>query len=142
VALAAIDLDLHILPNKIVYPLAVWGIISALLIRASDLPELAAWGAGAFVFLLVAALAYPAGMGMGDVKLAGAMGLYLGSSILVALLAAFLTGTVIGLALMARHGVAEGRKLGVPFGPFLGLGGIVALLAGPDLVEVYRDTFL
>jgi leader peptidase (prepilin peptidase)/N-methyltransferase len=142
VALAAIDLDLHIIPNKIVYPAAAWGVVSALLIRASDLPELAAWGAGAFLFMLVAALAYPAGMGMGDVKLTGVMGLYLGSSVVPALLVAFLSGTVVGVAIMARHGVAEGRKMGVPFGPFLAVGGIVALLVGPDLVEAYRDTFL
>jgi len=142
VAVAAIDLDLHIIPNKIVYPAAVWGVVSALLIRASDLPELLAWGAGAFLFLFIAALAYPAGMGMGDVKLAGVMGLYLGSSVLPALLVAFLSGTVVGIAVMARHGVAQGRKMGVPFGPFLALGGIVALLVGPDLVEAYRDAFL
>lgn len=142
VALAAIDLDLQILPNKIVYPAAVWGIVSAALIRLSDLPELLAWGVGAFAFLLVAALVYPAGMGMGDVKLAGVLGLYLGSSVVPALLVAFLSGTVVGIAIMARHGVAEGRKMGVPFGPFLAVGGIVALLVGPDLVEAYRDAFL
>lgn len=142
VALAAVDLDLHILPNRIVYPLAVWGIVSAALVRLSDLPELVAWGAGAFAFLLVAALVYPAGMGMGDVKLASVMGLYLGSSVVPALLAAFLSGTIVGIAIMTRHGVAEGRKMGVPFGPFLAVGGIVALLAGPELVEAYQDTFL
>jgi leader peptidase (prepilin peptidase)/N-methyltransferase len=142
IALAAIDLDLHLIPNKIVYPAAVWGVVSALLIRIDDFPELAAWGAGAFLFLLIAALAYPAGMGMGDVKLAGVMGLYLGSSVVLALLVAFLSGTAVGISIMARHGVAEGRKKGVPFGPFLALGGIVALLVGPDLVEAYRDTFL
>ena len=142
VALAAIDLDLQILPNKIVYPAAVWGVASAALIRLSDLPELLAWGVGAFAFLLVAALVYPAGMGMGDVKLAGVLGLYLGSSVVPALLVAFLSGTIVGIAIMARHGVAEGRKMGVPFGPFLAVGGIVALLVGPDLVEAYRDAFL
>jgi leader peptidase (prepilin peptidase) / N-methyltransferase len=142
VAVAAIDLDLHIIPNRIVYPAAVWGVVSALLIRAGDLPELAAWGVGAFLFFLLAALVYPAGMGMGDVKLAGVMGLYLGSSVLPAMLIAFLSGTAVGIAIMVRHGAAEGRKRGIPFGPFLALGGIVALLVGPDLVEAYRDTFL
>jgi leader peptidase (prepilin peptidase)/N-methyltransferase len=142
VALAAIDLDLHLIPNKIVYPAAAWGVISALLIRIDDLPELAAWGAGAFLFLLIAALAYPAGMGMGDVKLAGVMGLYLGTSVVPALLVAFLSGTAVGIGVMVRHGVAEGRKKGVPFGPFLAVGGIVALLVGPDLVDAYRNTFL
>jgi leader peptidase (prepilin peptidase) / N-methyltransferase len=142
VAVAAIDLDLHIIPNKIVYPAAVWGVVSALLIRAGELPELLAWGAGAGLFFLLAALVYPGGMGMGDVKLAGVMGLYLGSSVLPAMLVAFLSGTIVGIAVMARHGVADGRKRGVPFGPFLAIGGIVALLVGPDLIDVYRDAFL
>jgi leader peptidase (prepilin peptidase) / N-methyltransferase len=142
ITVAAIDLDVQLIPNKIVYPAAVWGVVSALLIRIDDLPELLAWGAGAFLFLFIAALVYPAGMGMGDVKLAGVMGLYLGSSIVPAMLVAFLSGTLVGIGVMARHGVAEGRKKGVPFGPFLAFGGIVALLVGPDLVEAYRDAFL
>jgi leader peptidase (prepilin peptidase)/N-methyltransferase len=141
VAVAFIDLDLQVIPNKIVYPAAVWGVVSALLIRVSDLPALLAWGAGAFLFLLIAALVYPAGMGMGDVKLAGVMGLYLGSSVLPAMLVAFLSGSVVGIALMARHG-GKARKMGVPFGPFLALGGIIALLVGPDLVQAYKDAFL
>ena len=142
VALAAIDLDLHIIPNKIIYPTAVWGVVSALLIRLGDLPELIAWGVGAGLFFLLAAIVYPAGMGMGDVRLAAVMGLYLGSAVIPALLIAFLSGTVVGVAIMARHGVAEGRKMGVPFGPFLALGGLVALFVGPDLIEAYRDAFL
>jgi leader peptidase (prepilin peptidase) / N-methyltransferase len=141
VAVAFIDLDLQVIPNKIVYPAAVWGVVSAALIRLSDLPALLAWGAGAFLFLFIAALVYPGGMGMGDVKLGGVMGLYLGSSVLPALLVAFLSGSVVGITLMARHG-AKARKMGVPFGPFLALGGIVALLVGPDLVDAYKDAFL
>jgi leader peptidase (prepilin peptidase)/N-methyltransferase len=78
---------------------------------------------------------------MGDVKLAGVMGLYLGSSVIPALFVAFLTGSGVGLAIIARHGAA-GRKMGVPFGPFLALGGIVAILVGPDLIDLYRDNFL
>jgi leader peptidase (prepilin peptidase)/N-methyltransferase len=141
VAVAAIDLDHKIVPNKILLPAAVWGVASAALIRLSDLAELLAWGAGGFVFLLVAALVYPAGMGMGDVKLAGVMGLYLGSSVLPALLAAFLSGSIVGGVMLARHGAAA-RKMGVPFAPFLALGGVVGVLAGPDLVDLYRNSFL
>lgn len=141
VAVAAIDLDHHVIPNKVLLPAAVWGLVSAALIRLSDLPELLAWGAGAFAFLLVAALAYPAGMGMGDVKLAGVMGLYLGSSVVPALLTAFLAGSVYGVGVMMRHGAAA-RKTGVPFAPFLALGGLVGLLAGQELVDLYSNTFL
>jgi leader peptidase (prepilin peptidase)/N-methyltransferase len=141
ITVAFIDLDLKVIPNKIVYPTAVWGLVSAAIIRPADLPTLLAWGAGAFLFLLLAALIYPGGMGMGDVKLAGVMGLYLGSSVLPALLAAFLSGSIVGVALMARHG-AEGRKMGIPFGPFLAFGGIIALLIGPDLIDAYKHAFL
>ena len=86
----------------------------------------------------MAALAYPAGMGMGDVKLAGVMGLYLGLSVIPALFIAFLAGTVVGLVIMAREGTGA-RKKGVPFGPFLALGGIVAVLAGPELIDLYEN---
>jgi leader peptidase (prepilin peptidase)/N-methyltransferase len=141
VAVAAIDLEHQIIPNRILVPAAVWGVVSALVVRAGDLPELVAWGAGAFLFFLLAALAYPAGMGMGDVKLAGVLGLYLGSSVVPALFIAFLTGSIYGVGVMIRTG-AGGRKHGVPFGPFLALGAFVGLLAGPDLVDLYRDNFL
>src|SRR3954452_15866440 len=141
IAVAFTDLDLQTIPNKIVYPAAVWGVVSAALIRLSDLPALLAWGAGAFLFLLLAALVYPGGMGMGDVKLAGVMGLYLGTSVLPALLVAFLSGSMVGITMMARDG-AQARKMGIPFGPFLALGGIIALLVGPDLVNAYKDAFL
>ena len=93
IALAAIDLDHRLLPNKIVYPLAAWGVIATLLVDAGDLVEHLAAGAGAFLFLLLAVLAYPRGMGMGDVKLAGAMGLFLGLSVIPAMLTACLLYT-------------------------------------------------
>jgi leader peptidase (prepilin peptidase) / N-methyltransferase len=75
------------------------------------------------------------------VKLAGAMGLYLGVSIIPALLVAFLTGSVVGVAIIAREGAAA-RKKAVPFGVFLAIGGIVGVLVGPELVDVYQTNFL
>jgi leader peptidase (prepilin peptidase) / N-methyltransferase len=141
IALAAIDLDHRLLPNKIVYPLAVWGVVATLLVDAGHLLEHLVAGAGAFLFLFLAVLAYPRGMGMGDVKLAGAMGLFLGLSVIPALLTAFLSGSVVGVAIIAREGVAA-RKKAVPFGVFLALGGIVAVLAGPELIDLYEDNFL
>jgi leader peptidase (prepilin peptidase) / N-methyltransferase len=141
IALAAIDFDHRLLPNKIVYPLAVYGVIATLLVDQDDIVENLIAGAGAFAFLLLAVLAYPRGMGMGDVKLAGAMGLFLGLSIIPALLVAFLSGTVVGIVILAREGAA-GRKTAVPFGVFLALGGIVGVLAGPELIDVYETNFL
>jgi leader peptidase (prepilin peptidase) / N-methyltransferase len=141
IALAGIDLDHKLLPNKIVYPMAAYGLVVSLIVATDDFPEHLIAGVGAFAFLLLAVLAYPSGMGMGDVKLAGAMGLYLGVSVVPALLAAFFTGTVFGLAVIAREG-AEARKKAVPFGIFLAIGGLVGVLAGPELIDVYESNFL
>ncbi len=141
IALAGIDLDHRLLPNKIVYPMAVWGVIATVLTDSGDLPEHLIAGTAAFSFLLIAALVYPAGMGMGDVKLAGVMGLYLGLSVAPALLSAFLTGTIVGVVILAREG-ASARKKAVPFGLFLALGGILGVLAGPELVDLYKDHLL
>jgi leader peptidase (prepilin peptidase) / N-methyltransferase len=141
IALAGIDLDHKLLPNKIVYPLAAWGVVAVLIADRDDLVEHLVAGAGAFLFLFLAVLAYPRGMGMGDVKLAGAMGIYLGASVIPALLIAFLSGSVVGIAIIAREG-AEARKKAVPFGIFLALGGIVGVLAGPELVDLYETNFL
>jgi leader peptidase (prepilin peptidase) / N-methyltransferase len=141
IALAGIDFDHKLLPNKIVYPLAAYGVIATLLVESGELVEHVIAGAGAFTFLLVAVLAYPRGMGMGDVKLAGAMGLYLGASVIPALLVAFLSGSLVGVVILAREGAAA-RKKAIPFGVFLALGGIVGLLAGPELMDFYESNFL
>ncbi|HEX8857084.1 MAG TPA: prepilin peptidase [Thermoleophilaceae bacterium] len=141
IAVAVIDFDHKIVPNKVLLPAAVYGLVASAAIRPEKLPELLIAGAGAFTFLLVAALIHPKGMGMGDVKLLGVMGLYLGRYVIPAGAVGFLVGTVAGIAILARYGM-QARKMKVPFGPFLALGGLVALLAGPDLVDLYRDAFL
>lgn len=141
IAVAGIDLEHRIIPNKVMLPSAVFAVAVAIALRPGDMAELAIAGAAAFAAFLLCALAYPAGMGMGDVKLAGVMGLFLGAAVVPALFVAFLTGTVVGAAIIARHG-ASGRKMGVPFGPFLAFGGLVGLLAGSDLIDLYTRTFL
>ncbi|HEX8076049.1 MAG TPA: prepilin peptidase [Thermoleophilaceae bacterium] len=141
IAVAEIDLEHRIVPNRVLLPMAVWAVAASAAVRPEMLPELLIAGAGAFALLLVAALIHPAGMGMGDVKLAGVMGLYLGSAVVPALLIGFLSGSVVGVAVLARHGAA-GRKKGVPFAPFLALGGIAALLVGPQLVNLYVQHYL
>ena len=140
VAVTVTDLERRIIPNKILAVSAVIGIALALATDPGSVPErlISALAAGGLLF--VAALAYPRGMGMGDVKLAALMGLYLGSSVAAALLIALAAGSLVGLAMMARYGAAA-RKQAIPFGPFLALGGIVALLVGPELVDWYLDTF-
>jgi leader peptidase (prepilin peptidase)/N-methyltransferase len=141
IAVAGIDLEHRIIPNKVMLPSAVFAVAAAIALRPGDLTELGIAGAAAFAAFLLAALAYPAGMGMGDVKLAGVMGLFLGIAVIPALFIAFLSGTLVGVAVIARHG-ADGRKKGVPFGPFLAFGGIVGLLFGTDLIDLYTRTFL
>jgi leader peptidase (prepilin peptidase)/N-methyltransferase len=141
IAVADIDLEHRIVPNRILAPMAVWAIALSAVVQPGKLPELLIAGAAAFAFLLVAALVHPAGMGMGDVKLAGVMGLYLGLSVAPGMLIAFLTGSVVGVAILLRHGT-DARKRGVPFAPFLALGGLVALVAGPELIDLYSRTFL
>ena len=141
IAVGAIDLDHRIVPNRILVPAALYAVAVSAIVRPGELPELLIAGAGAFGALLLAALAYPAGMGMGDVKLAGVMGLYLGLAVIPALLVAFLAGTVVGVAKLVRHG-AEARKQGVPFAPFLALGGLAGVLAGAELVDLYARRFL
>jgi leader peptidase (prepilin peptidase)/N-methyltransferase len=141
VVVAGIDLEHRIIPNKILLPLGVWGLAATAAFRTDFLPEALIAGAAAFTFLFVAALVHPKGMGMGDVKLAAVMGLYLGAAVAPALLLGFLAGSVVGIAIVARHGAA-GRKRGVPFAPFLAVGGLVALLVGPELVDLYVENFL
>ncbi|MBA2763249.1 MAG: prepilin peptidase [Thermoleophilaceae bacterium] len=141
IAVAFIDLDHRIIPNRIVYPIIVYALAMTAIVAPDQLVEGLIAGAGAFLFLFVMAVAYPSGMGMGDVKLAGAMGLFLGLSVLPAMLAAFLFGSLVGVGLLIRHG-SEARKRQVPFGPFLALGSLVGLLAGPALIELYASRFL
>jgi leader peptidase (prepilin peptidase)/N-methyltransferase len=141
VPVALIDLDHRIIPNAILLPGAVAAIAIVAATDPDKLTEHLIAGAAAAGFLLVAVLAYPRGMGMGDVKLAGVLGLYLGRSVGPAMLVALLSGTIVGAVIIARKGAAEGRKTAVPFGPFLALGGLVGLFFGPDIVDWYLDSF-
>ncbi|MEA2124570.1 MAG: leader peptidase (prepilin peptidase) / N-methyltransferase [Solirubrobacteraceae bacterium] len=141
VPVTLIDLDHRIIPNKLMLVGTVVSIAIVLLTKPDSLTEhlIAAGGAGGF--LLIAALAYPAGMGMGDVKLAGVMGLFLGRSVGPAMLFALVGGSVIGALIIARKGAKEGRKTAIPFGPYLAFGGLVGLFAGDPIVDWYLDTF-
>ena len=140
IPVALIDFDERIIPNKITAPAAVLAIVIGLLMNPSGVPEQLIAGAAAGGFLLVFALVYPQGMGMGDVKLAAVMGLYLGRSVAVAVIIGTLVATLFGVAVMARVGVQDGRKTAVPFGPFLALGGVIAVLFGPQIVHWYLHT--
>jgi leader peptidase (prepilin peptidase)/N-methyltransferase len=139
-AITLTDLELRLIPDKILLVSAVAGVALAAGLDPSSLPERAIATAAAGGLLFAIAFAYPRGMGMGDVKLAAVMGLYLGRSVAPALLIGFAAGSVFGLAMIARHG-AVARKQAVPFGPFLALGGVIGLLAGDQIVDWYLSTF-
>ena len=140
IPVALIDLDHRIIPNRIMLPAAIAAVLIGLATRPSGVPEQLIAGGAAAGFLLVFVLAYPRGMGMGDVKLAGVLGLFLGREVAVAIMAALLLGTLVGGVIMARVGVAEGRKTAVPFGPFLAGGAVVALLVGAQVVHWYLNS--
>jgi len=137
VPITLIDLDTRKIPNKITAPAAVAAVVIGLALKPSGVVTQLIGGAAAGGAFLLIVLAYPRGMGMGDVKLAGVLGLYLGASVAPALFAAVLVGAVGGTLVMARVGVKQGRKTAVPFGPFMALGGVVGLLAGPHIVHWY-----
>jgi len=141
VPITFIDLDHRIIPNRLTALGAVVAIALVAVLDTDSLPEHLIAGAAAGGFLLIAAVLYPAGMGMGDVKLAGVMGLYLGRAVGPAMLVALVAGSLVGALIMARLGAAKGRKTAVPFGPFLALGGAVAWFAGDAMVDWYLDTF-
>ncbi len=136
VVVSATDLAHRIIPNRIVVPATVVVLAAQTALHPS--PEWAIAALGASAFLFAAAVAYPAGMGMGDVKLALLMGAMLGRTVPVALMLGMLLALVPSVVLLARHGGAA-RKMGIPFGPFLALGSIFALFWGERLLEAYLD---
>ena len=134
---AAIDLERRIIPNKITGPGAVVALAVGLALDPGGeltrvLSCLAAGG-----FLLAASLARPSGMGMGDVKLTGMMGLYLGTAVAVALFAALIASVLTGVAIATRQGVHAARKTALPFGPYLAFGGVLAAFVGDPIIHAY-----
>lgn len=134
VVVTATDLEYWIVPNRIVLPASV--IVLIAMTAAEPSPEWAIAALAAGTGLLVAALVYPAGLGMGDVKLAVLMGAALGRAVPVAIVVALVASLVLTLFVFVRHGRAA-RKMSFPFAPFLALGSVVALFAGDVLLDAY-----
>jgi leader peptidase (prepilin peptidase)/N-methyltransferase len=149
VALALIDLDVKRLPNAIVLPSYLVGVVllgGAALVDGdlSAFVRALLGMAALFAFYFLLALVYPAGMGFGDVKLAGVLGLYLGwlgwAEVVTGGFLGFLFGGVVGAALMAAR--RAGRRSQIPFGPFMITGALVAILWGRALADLYLDRLL
>jgi leader peptidase (prepilin peptidase) / N-methyltransferase len=138
VAVSATDIEHRIIPNRIVLPAAAIVLAANTALHPSPVWAIAALGASGFLF--AAALAYPKGMGMGDVKLALLMGAALGKSVSVAMMIGMVAALIPGIYLLARHGSAA-RKIRIPFGPFLALGSVVGLFAGPWILHQYWALF-
>jgi leader peptidase (prepilin peptidase)/N-methyltransferase len=144
IALALIDIDTKRLPNVLVLPSYPVGAALLLLPAAadglwSDYLRAVLAAAALFAFYFVVAFIYPAGMGFGDVKLAGVLGLYLGwlgwGTLVVGGFLGFLLGAVVGVVLMAAS--RAGRKSRIPFGPFMLLGAFLALWLGQPITDWY-----
>jgi leader peptidase (prepilin peptidase)/N-methyltransferase len=140
VALSAIDVERRILPDRIVLPSTAVVLVAQIALFPDRALEWTAASLGAALFLFVALLAYPKGMGMGDVKLALLLGAALGRHVTVGLMLGMLAAMVVAVVLVARHGTAA-RKMAIPFGPFLALGSLVALFWGERLLDAYLGAF-
>jgi leader peptidase (prepilin peptidase)/N-methyltransferase len=134
---AIVDLRRRIIPNRITGPGALAVLILGLTVDPGGEPVRLLWAGLAAGFLLIFALISPAGMGMGDVKLLGVMGLALGPAVMVALMVALLGNVGAAAVIAARQGVRRARRATLPFGPFLGVGAIIAALAGSSLLQAW-----
>lgn len=148
VALAMIDLDTHRLPNAIVLPAYVVGgtLLAAASVLSGDYRALLGAGIGGVALYLgyaLMAFAYPGGMGFGDVKLAGVIGLYLGylgwGQLIIGAFAAFVLGGVYSIGLLVFR--RAGKKTGIPFGPWMLGGAWIAILVGPQIAAAYIALF-
>jgi leader peptidase (prepilin peptidase)/N-methyltransferase len=149
VALAMIDLDVKRLPNSVVLPSYVVALVllSAAALANGEWSNLlrALFGMAAlFAFYFLLVVVYPSGMGFGDVKLAGVLGLYLGylgwAEVITGGFLGFLFGGVVGAGLMVMR--KAGRKSQIPFGPFMLMGALVAIVAGGALADLYLHSVL
>jgi len=126
--LAAIDLEVRLLPNRIVFPASLGAIAWQAMFFPDRLVECLIAGAGAAVVFLLPSLIQPGAIGMGDVKVAAFIGFVLGSDVIAALAVGSLLSAPVALVLLLVRGSAA-RRATLPFGPFLALGAAVALLA-------------
>jgi leader peptidase (prepilin peptidase)/N-methyltransferase len=140
VVLSAIDAERRILPDVIVLP--SWGLVLAaqIALEPDRTVEWVAASLGASLFLFLALLAYPRGMGFGDVKLALLLGAALGAPVVVGMMIGMLAALAYSTTLFVRHGM-RARKMAIPFGPFLAFGAVVALFAGDAILDAYLSGF-
>jgi leader peptidase (prepilin peptidase) / N-methyltransferase len=140
VVLSAIDAERRILPDLIVLPAAAIILAAQIALFPDRALEWILASLGAALFLFLALVAYPRGMGMGDVKLALLLGAGLGKAVTVGLMVGMVAAVAGSTILFARHGL-RARKMFIPFGPFLAFGALVALFWGEGLLDAYLGLF-
>lgn len=134
VAVTVTDLERHIVPNRIIVP----ALVVALVVQTARDPSIE-WivaSLAASGFFLIAALIYPAGLGMGDVKMVAFLGAWLGAPVIVALFAGSLLAVIPAVFILATQG-RSGRKVGIPFAPFLAGGALIALFWGDAIIDAW-----
>jgi leader peptidase (prepilin peptidase)/N-methyltransferase len=129
VLLTAIDLERRLLPDAIVLPTLAVVLVLQIAFYPEHALEWALAALAAALFFFVPWLVYPAGMGLGDVKLAALLGAALGKSVAAAILAGLLAAAAVALLVLAREGFGA-RKKAIAFGPFLAFGGLLVLFLG------------
>ncbi|MGI5939630.1 MAG: prepilin peptidase [Thermoleophilia bacterium] len=139
ICVAFIDVDHMIIPDKIVLPGALIGLVASVAISPHDWWKHLAAGLGAAAFMFLLVILWPGGMGAGDAKMALLMGAVLGASVLVALFLAFMVGAVAGVLLVAARRRTPRDQM--PFGPYLALGAVVAILVGQNMLRSYLGLF-
>jgi len=139
VVIAFIDYDHMIIPNRIVLPGTVLGLIASVAIHPQRWWVYVAGSLGAAAFMFTLVMVWPGGMGPGDIKMALFMGAVLGAHVLVAMFAAFLFGSIAGLFLMLVQ--KRSRKTRIPFGPYLALGAVLAIFLGEMILTNYRNLY-
>lgn len=137
IAVAFIDYDRMIIPNRIVLPGALIGLGASVALDPHGwwVYLVSSVGAATFIFALV--MLWPGGMGPGDIKMSLFMGAVLGTSVIVGLFLAFLSGSVVGVYMMVVR--KRSRKTKIPFGPFLALGAVLAMFCGQAIIDSYMS---
>jgi prepilin signal peptidase PulO-like enzyme (type II secretory pathway) len=127
------DLEERRIKNLVTFPAAAAAVVIGLILHPSGVPAQLLAGAAAGAFLTLFAVVSRGGLGMGDAKLGVVLGLYLGRDVVLAMVVGLVASALFSLGVLAVRGVKAGRKTAIPLGPFLALGGVVAVLAGPSL---------
>ena len=127
------DLEERRIKNVVTFPAAVAAIVIGLILHPSGVPGQLLAGVATGAFLTLFAILSRGGLGMGDAKLGVVLGLYLSRYVITAMVVGLVASAIFSIGVLIARGLRAGRKTAIPLGPFLALGGVVAVLAGPSL---------